>query len=501
MDAEASGEARLRRIQRNTWLLPVAANLLVASTFFVGVVAWFPVHFSGLRLAPLLTSTMLAASVVFPAASITTRLVTRRRLRAAVAWIGEARRPSSEEVARLAAIPRRIALHGAVWWATAPLWATPLVHVQGYRFTPLVWLKVIVAWALIGVSGATLSYLVTERTLRPLRAMALAGDFVTEDVPPTMGMLSRLALAWLAAAGLPLITIALFLVGTDATERARSAPMIWYTCAIGLAVGVAITVFSARAITEPIQRVRAGLHTVGKGDLDTGMAVDETGELGLLQAGFNQMVTGLRDRERMRDLFGRHVGVEVARRALEHDHGLGGELCQASAMFVDVIASTHLAQTRSPDEVVAILNAFFDAVVRTVSDEGGFVNKFAGDGAMCVFGAPSEQSDHADRALRAASALHEKLAGLDGIEAAIGLSSGAVVAGNVGALDRYEFTIIGDPVNEAARLTEEAKLREPHVLASEKTIGCAGPAADDWTTAGSIWLRGREEPTAAFRPT
>src|SRR5687767_6152380 len=155
MDAQASGEARLRRIERNTWLYPVAANLLVASTFFVGVVAWFPVHFSGLPLAPLLMSTMLAAGVVFPAASFTTRLVARRRVRAATAWVPESRPPRSDEIARLAAIPRLIARHGAAWWVTAPFWATPLVYVQGYRFTPLVWLKVIVAWSLIGVSGAT----------------------------------------------------------------------------------------------------------------------------------------------------------------------------------------------------------------------------------------------------------------------------------------------------------------------------------------------------------
>jgi adenylate cyclase len=330
--------------------------------------------------------------------------------------------------------------------------------------------------------------------------LALSEDVQTNRVPRTMGMLPRLALAWLAAAGLPLTTIALFLAGTNTIERARSAPMIWYTSFVGLAAGIAITIFSARAIADPIRRVYAALREVGEGNLDAGLSVDETGELGLLQSGFNQMVAGLRERDHMRDLFGRHVGVEVARRALADDHGLGGEQRHASTMFVDVIASTRLAQTRTPDEVVAILNAFFDAVVRSVSDEGGLLNKFAGDGAMCVFGAPDEQPDHADRALRAARTLHAKLAALEGIDAAIGVSSGEVVAGNVGALDRYEYTVVGDPVNEAARLTEAAKLNACRVLASERTIAAALHEGKNWRAGHVLELRGRPDPTQAFEP-
>ena len=169
-------------------------------------------------------------------------------------------------------------------------------------------------------------------------------------------------------------------------------------------------------------------------------------------------------------------------------------------MFVDIIASTHLAQTRTPDEVVEILNAFFDAVVRAVGDEEGLINKFAGDGAMCIFGAPDDQPDHAARALRAARQLEKKLQSIDSIEAAVGISSGEVVAGNVGSLDRYEYTVVGDPVNEASRLTEQAKTTSARVLASERSVVAAGDEGANWAQCETFQLRGRAEPTVAYEP-
>jgi adenylate cyclase len=244
--------------------------------------------------------------------------------------------------------------------------------------------------------------------------------------------------------------------------------------------------------------VRSGLERVQAGDLDTTVPVDDGGEIGMLQAGFNRMASGLREREQLRDLFGRHVGEEVARQAVEQSAGLGGEQRAASVLFVDLVGSTAIAQEQAPDDVVSMLNEFFGQVVRTVAAEGGWVNKFEGDGALCVFGAPADQPDHAARALRAARTLG--VAQRDHLPAGIGVTSGTVVAGNVGAEQRYEYTVIGDPVNEAARLTEEAKHHAGHVLASKSTVMSAGAEGSNWTEIGTFPLRGRSEPTVAFAP-
>src|SRR5205814_6542448 len=142
------------------------------------------------------------------------------------------------------------------------------------------------------------------------------------------------------------------------------------------------------------------------------------------------------------------------------------------------------------------------AVVRVVGAEGGWVNKFQGDGALCVFGAPADQPDHAARALRAARTLRRELLALaavnPGLDAGIGISSGEVVAGNIGTEERSEYTVIGDPVNEAARLTDEAKRRPGRVLASERTVAAAGDEGGNWSAGEHLVLRGRTTPTVAF---
>ncbi|HVB90852.1 MAG TPA: adenylate/guanylate cyclase domain-containing protein [Acidimicrobiales bacterium] len=217
------------------------------------------------------------------------------------------------------------------------------------------------------------------------------------------------------------------------------------------------------------------------------------------------MVLGLRERRTLQDLFGRHVGEDVAHQALEQGRvTLGGERREVGIVFVDVIGSTNLAQSSSPEAVVELLNHFFAAVVRVVAAEGGWVNKFEGDGALCVFGAPVAQEDCALRALRAARILRRELLVLAAahpeLDAAIGVSAGTVVVGNIGDEHRYEYTVIGTPVNEASRLTDEAKHRLGRVLASEEAVLRAGGEARSWLVTGELQLRGIGEPVLVYEP-
>jgi adenylate cyclase len=231
--------------------------------------------------------------------------------------------------------------------------------------------------------------------------------------------------------------------------------------------------------------------------------VDDGSEVGLLEAGFNRMAAGLRERERLRDLFGRHVGEEVASAALENDGEieLGGEVREVAAMFVDMIGSTRLALARSPGEVVSLLNTFFCLVVEVVEEHGGWVNKFEGDAALCVFGAPTARPDAAADALRAGRRVRERMAELRGADAAIGISAGPAVAGNVGARERFEYTVIGDPVNEAARLCELAKQRPGRLLASDAVLErAAREEAARWEVREQVVLRGRDRPTGVAEP-
>ena len=256
------------------------------------------------------------------------------------------------------------------------------------------------------------------------------------------------------------------------------------------------------SIADPLRQLRWALGEVQRGNYNAHMQIYDASELGLLQAGFNDMVRDLSERQRLRDLFGRYVGEDVARRALERGTELGGQERDVAVLFVDLVGSTQLAATRPPAEVVHLLNEFFRVVVDTVGRHGGFVNKFQGDAALAIFGAPIEHPDASGGALAAARELHDELLPVIGsAEFGIGVSAGRAIAGHIGAQARFEYTVIGDPVNEAARLTELAKLEDGHVLASAIAVsGALDAEALCWDVGEVVELRGRTAPTQLARP-
>jgi adenylate cyclase len=410
-----------------------------------------------------------------------------------VAWVVEGRRPTGAERAEVLRLPWHSALRPLVFWVVAaasyPL-ATMVVGGPG----PVTVIKISHGILLGGVVTCGLGFLMIERSFTSLFTITLAGSLPRR--PATLGVRMRLLLAWMVGSAVPMVALAVIIVTPEEVPPEAAVVVL---AAGGVGAGLIATWSAATSLAEPLAHVRDALARVRDGQLDTDLLVDDGGEIGEVQAGFNQMVKGLRDRERVRDLFGRHVGRAVAGHALEHGTGLGGEQKDASIIFVDIVGSTTLAEMLPPDEVVDLLNAFFDVVVRTIHDEGGWVNKFEGDGALCVFGVPGQTDNHRERALRAARRLQREMEALAerhrGLAAGIGVSSGTVVAGNVGAEERFEFTVIGRAVNEAARLTELAKHREPMILASEATVERGNGEADHWQAAGQVELRGHIEPT------
>lgn len=229
------------------------------------------------------------------------------------------------------------------------------------------------------------------------------------------------------------------------------------------------------------------------GKLDTRVDVFDSTELGQLQRGFNDMAEMVRERQRIRDLFVRHVGSQVAYAAELQEPRLGGDSAWVGVLFVDLVGSTSLAATRPALEVVELLNQFFEVVVDTVDAHGGFIDQFQGDAALAVFGAPAPLADPATAALSAARDLARTLPSmLPDSATGIGVSYGEVVAGYVGSARRFDYTVIGDAVNEASRLSELAKHHPARVLAAAVALRSATAAeAARWATGGDVELRGR----------
>ncbi|OJZ76334.1 hypothetical protein BRW65_00620 [Mycobacterium paraffinicum] len=393
------------------------------------------------------------------------------------------------------AIPRRMAVvHGTVWSTASAVFV--LINLG----TPWLAATLGVSMILGAIVTTALSYWMCKIALRPTTAKLLTGHPPTQPEGP--GLRLRAVSAWVIGTGAPLLMVILVAASALAVDypahRLALTVLVLGGCA--MACGLVVAAFTGSAIADPIDDVTRGMQLVQRGQFDVSVAVFDTSELGLLQAGFNTMAAGLRERERLRDLFGRHVGHDVARLAEQLAAGgqieMGGLNREVAVLFVDLVGSTRLATTLEPTDLLATLNDFFAVVVNVVEQNRGLVNKFEGDAALAIFGAPVDDVDCASHALATARELNGLLNPPGApIRVGIGVSAGMAVAGNVGHPGRYEYTVIGDPVNEAARLTEVAKL-SVGVAASAAALVMAGQEESRrWRVVDSRVLRGRTTST------
>ncbi|GAA1215866.1 adenylate/guanylate cyclase domain-containing protein [Pseudonocardia alaniniphila] len=396
--------------------------------------------------------------------------------------------------------PLRLVTVSAVLWGVAAALFVVLNAGWSLRLAASVGETIVLG----GITTCALSYLLSERILRPTAARVLAAHPPRRRVLP--GVVVRALLFWALGTAVPVVGLLLSAVSALAygdVSPGRLAVIVLTVGGTALVAGLLVTVGAARAVADPVNAVRRAMRRVQGGDLEANVTVYDGTELGQLQSGFNTMVAGLQERERIRDLFGRHVGRDVARAAAATGEvRLGGEVRRVAALFVDLVGSTTLAAQRPPGEVVGLLNRLFAVVVEVVEEHGGWVNKFEGDAALAVFGAPVDVPDPAGSALAAGRVLAARLtAELPEVTAGIGISAGDAVAGNVGDVRRYEYTVIGDPVNEAARLTELAKTAPGRVLAAGSAVDLADASeAARWTVGDTVVLRGRGAATRLASP-
>jgi adenylate cyclase len=486
---------RIERIDRRIAIAATVVNALGASLVFVYLMVVFPPEISDHEWASFWGTIVLSVGYVVVASTIGNkkgRCITAplRRWAASGAPATTAER---EEVLRLPGRLTRVCV--GLWALAIPVFAIPALFDHGMQFA----CEVAGTIFLAGLTTCAAVYLANERLTRPAVSLVL-GD-AAPDTAGALGIGPRLLLTWVLFSGVPFLMLASVPLGRLPEEPEGLVAPILFISGIGLVAGLVAMKLATHAIAGPVRRLRQAVDAVAAGDVSVSVPVDDGSEVGRLQAGFNAMVEGLRERETLRDLFGRQVGSEVAREALERGVRLGGETRQVSVLFADVIGSTRLAATEEPERVVELLNTFFAAVVEVVEAWGGSVDKFEGDAALCVFGAPVACPDHAERALAAALDLRDRLDRDAPFEVAIGVSCGTVVAGNVGSESRFEYTVIGDPVNEAARLTELAKGRVGLMLASGSVLEAAGPAAAGrWRFDGEVVLRGRRSATRLAEP-
>ena len=492
--------ARILRIRVQLLLTALLISTNVISAVVVVIISVFvvpaPAPSSSMLVALAIAVPVYVGAAVVVGATIGTTMSLR-----ALRWVNEEREPTDAERRTALRVPVRLTLlQAAMWLAATVLFTLLAVIIQPERA-----LSTGLTVGIAGIVGCGIAYLLTEFTFRPISARALASEPLT-DRPRGVGVGDRMVIFWFVGTGAPTVGLlvgALMALIQEDTSRTRLALISLVVAGVVLTSGLFITVLNARSVVAPVVSVRDALLAVEGGDLEREVVVYDGTELGQLQSGFNQMVHGLREREHIRDLFGRHVGREVAEAAAElGEVELGGESLVVSVLFVDLVGSTTFATENSPAEVVAMLNRFFGVVVDEVDQRHGLVNKFIGDAVLAVFGAPVALDDHAGAALAAARAMARRLAEeVPEIGAGIGVATGEVVAGNVGHQRRFEYTVVGDAVNTAARLTELAKDADGRLVATWASVEAAGDEeAAAWQEVGSTTLRGRAEETPLATP-
>jgi len=248
-------------------------------------------------------------------------------------------------------------------------------------------------------------------------------------------------------------------------------------------IGAAFALFSAlligRSVAEPVDELRQAAQAVTEGRLDVQVPLRRADEFGALIGEFNRMVTELREKERLRQTFGAHVGRKAAEEILTRDPGLGGTEQEITVMFVDIRSFTARSAHLSPTKAVGLLNEFLRAMVEVVEGEhGGMINKFLGDGFMALFGIGSDSRNHADKALAAARSIQRTMErlnaqraarGEDPIQIGIGINTGPAIVGSIGSPERMEFTVIGNTVNVASRIEALNKTLGTSLLLSKET--------------------------------
>lgn len=388
----------------------------------------------------------------------------------------------------LALIANQVAGLGLAWWQFLVIWSF---------------------WPITAVPHAIMEYFLIERvaqrllvTLEPLLGSALMVPLPRASPGTILRLLFGLPtpspqmirtstgtqLAWLlffvGVMPMCMLGASVYLKLSALDLSTASLPLSflgrWIVCLILLNAGVnvAIVLLLSRRIHTAIGALLRTMRQILNGDLSGHWSPRTTDEFVDLGAGLNAMLLGLREREEIKDLFGRFVSRDVAEAVLAGRVLLRGELRNVTVLFQDIRGFTGLSEKTPPAELLQTLNTFFTEMVAAVETHGGVVKQFTGDGVMALFGAPGIQEEHPTLAVLAALDMIKRLAALNQrrqahgatpLRIGIGMHTGEVVAGCVGPDTRVEYGVVGDVVNIASRVQELTKELGATILATEDT--------------------------------
>jgi adenylate cyclase len=285
---------------------------------------------------------------------------------------------------------------------------------------------------------------------------------------------------------------------------AMLAPFI-ATCALAFILAVLL----GRSVTRPLGILQQQIERIGKGDLTQAHSpIEMSGEFRSMADTIAAMAKGLHERDTIKRAFSGYISRQVLETIMEKGEvpALKGERRRITVLFADIRGFTTISEGMTPEEVVEVLNEFFDRMVEVLMRHKGTIDKFLGDGIMVIFGAPVDDPYQEQNAVMAAIEMQKELhnlctawetKGRQPIRMGIGINSGPAIVGNIGSEDHMEYTAIGDTVNLASRLESATKELGLEIAVCEQTYAAVRPLFQ-WKPAGTIAIRGRTEPVRAY---
>lgn len=389
----------------------------------------------------------------------------------------------------LCLLANHVANLGLAWWQFLVLWSF---------------------WPITAAPHAIVEYFLVDRAVRAVldRLEELVGEPITATMPhATAGTVVRLLFGLQPAtpqiirlsAGVQLAWLfffvslmPMFVLGASVYLKLTSsgavvlAPRPLFTLGLWIAfllllnavISVAIVTLLSRRVRRSMHDLLTRMQRILNGDLSGYWTPRTTDEFLDLGAGFNTMLLGLRERETLKDTFGRFVSRDVAAAVLGGQVPLQGEVREVSILFQDIRGFTSLSERTPPAALLQLVNEFFTEMVAAVEAHGGTVKQFTGDGVMALFGAPVTHPDAPTRAVRTALDMLARLEALNQRRSArgevplrigVGIHTGEVVAGCIGPDKRIEYGVVGDAVNLASRVQDLTKQVGATVLITEAT--------------------------------
>lgn len=280
--------------------------------------------------------------------------------------------------------------------------------------------------------------------------------------------------------------------------------MSYFILGIILSLSFFFSVVFAHTLSKNLEKLTDFAHRIAHGDFDVHASseIKSGDEIGILAEAFDDMTEGLRERDKIKNIFTKFHGSVITDTLMDQEDLRKGKTCDAVVFFSDIRGFTDFSQSRSPEEVVSMLNSYFEVMVGIINKHGGVVDKFVGDAIMAVWGAPNSTEDDARNAVLACLEMRKALAELNEeriangetpIMMGMGLHAGKVVSGTIGSNDRLEYTVIGDTVNTASRIESSTKAFGTDLLISEEVVR---KTEDQFlvTFAGSTKVKGKDAP-------